>query len=85
MKMPSLKQYDMSNYVMTGKGSMRDCASLFGVTRSTVQRAMDAVTEFENQKFSLELTGAELKQVLGWLRNGNWTACDLADSIEERI
>lgn len=85
MKMPSLKEYDMNRNVMDGKGTISETAKLFAVSPSTVRRAMDKVTDFENEKFTLELNGAEVRTILGWLRNGNWSACDLADSIEERI
>lgn len=82
MKTPTPRQYDMNNFVMSGKGSMRDAASLFSVSLTTVRNALDAVSDFERETFQIELTGAELKQVLGWLRNGNTSSAELADKIE---
>lgn len=85
MKRPNSNQIEAHRLVCDRNMLIRDVASEFGVSRSTIQSWIDAVSDFNREEFTLTLNGNELRLVLGWLRNGNWSALDLADSIEERL
>ncbi len=81
MKIPSKTEYDIHRFVCDATGSIQDAANTFGISRSTVRRAMDRVTEFNCATFDMTLKGDEVREVIGWLRNGNTTAGELADKI----
>jgi hypothetical protein len=66
-------------------GKIAQCSKVFAVSPSTVRRALDAVTDFDCAKFTLEVNGRELKEILGWLRNGNTSSGELADKIAATI
>jgi transposase len=84
MKTPTATQLEIHRRVCGGQ-TIADVAKEAGMSKSTIRRWLDIVTEFRCTEFNITLKGDELQQVLGWLRNGNWRACDLADSIEEQI
>lgn len=85
MKVPTRQQYVMNETVMDHGAKIAQAARIFAVSPSTVRRAMDAVSDFERATFKIELSGAEMKEVLGWLRNGNTTSKDLADRIQANV
>ena len=85
MKAPTQRQFDVHRWICSEGESMGVIARKLGVSKSTIQRWLDIVTEFRCTEFNITLKGDELQQVLGWLRNGNSRACDLADNIEEQI
>jgi len=85
MKTPDHNQIEAHRLICSGLETIESTAKAYGVSKSTIRRWLDAVTEFHCTEFNITLKGDELQQVLGWLRNGNWRACDLADSIEEQI
>jgi transposase len=81
MNIPTKIDYEMHDAVVRQGMSIKETANAFARSQTTVRRAMDKVTEFGCEKFEVELTGDELKEVLGWLRNGNFTAKELANRI----
>jgi hypothetical protein len=85
MKMPSKRDYEMHDAVVSRGESIRGVAYAYAVTPSTVRRALDKVTEFECEKFALTLDGSEVRQIIGWLRNGNFTSNMLAERIASTI
>lgn len=85
MKIPTKRQFEMHDHVCKRGENMKVIARVYGVSRTTVQRALDAVTEFNCEKITLDVTGAEAKEIIGWLRNGNFTAGELADRITAQI
>lgn len=85
MKIPSKRDRDIYNLVMNENASIRAAAAAYAVSPSTVRRILDKVTEWKHSQHALTLTGDELDQVIGWLRNGNTTAGLLADKIVEVI
>ena len=84
MKIPTKRQYEMSKAVLDGM-KIHAAAEAFGVSKTTIRRALDAVTEFGCAKISMELSGDDWKQIIGWLRNGNTSAGFLADRVEANI
>lgn len=85
MKIPTKRQYEMHDAVVRRNMSFRDTASAFATSLTTVRRACDAVTEFRCRTIEMELSGQDWKEIIGWLRNGNFTANDLADRITAHI
>ena len=85
MNIPTRRQLSMWNSVVRQGNSIDWTVQAYGVSESTVRRAIDAVTEFSFQKISMELAGHEWLEVMGWLRNGNVTSGELADKIENHI
>lgn len=85
MKIPTAKQYEMNRAVMRENMKIADVARAFATSPSTVRRAMDAVSHFRHAKFTIEVDGGEVNQIIGWLRNGNFTAQELADRIAAQI
>ena len=81
MKVPTKYDYEVHTFVCSAEGSIQDAADTFGISRSTVRRAMDRVTEFNCKTFDMTLSGSEVREVIGWLRNGNTTSGELADKI----
>ena len=81
MNIPTKRDYEIHAFVCSAGNGMQNAACTFGVSRSTVRRAMDRVTEFNCATFDLSLKGSEVREVIGWLRNGNCTAGELADKI----
>jgi transposase len=85
MKVPTKRDREIHRFVCDASGSIQDAADMFGVSRSTVRRAMDRITEFDCATFNLELKGAEVAEVIGWLRNGNTTSGELANKITATV
>lgn len=85
MKIPTHQQFMLHATVVEHGAKIAQAGRIFSVSPSTVRRAMDAVTDFERAKFSLELNGAEVKEVIGWLRNGNTTSAELANKISAMV
>ena len=85
MNIPTKRDREIHRFVCSAEGSIQDAADTFGISRSTVRRAMDRVTEFDGVPITLTLDGSEWAEVMGWLRNGNTTAGEIADKIAELI
>lgn len=81
MKIPTKRDREIHAFVCGQGRSIKDAADTFGVSRSTVRRSMDRVTEFRLTKFDVPLNGYDVEQVIGWLRNGNTESKILADKI----
>lgn len=84
IKKPTDIQRRMANHVLRGELTIRLTAKSYAVSPSTVRRAMDRVSEYDHADFDLRISGKELNEIVGWLRNGNTTAKDLADELETR-
>lgn len=80
MKLPTATQREIHRRVCGG-AKIADVAKEAGMSKSSVRYALDRVTEFDCKQFDLTLSGDEVAQVIGWLRNGNTTSAALADKI----
>lgn len=82
MKTPTKRERDIYTSVVKYNQKISDVACQYACSPSTIRRACDTVSEFNRKSFSLEVSGEELTEIIGWLRNGNTTSAALADKIE---
>jgi|8_EtaG_2_1085327.scaffolds.fasta_scaffold24398_3 hypothetical protein len=87
MKLPKERDFVVYNEIVRRNMTIRGVALASAVSPSTIRRAVDRVADFNRQRFDIELSGAELQDVLTCLRGNVWsrTSANLADRLEEII